>query len=70
MVRKRTKSERLRDKMPDRETRFERLRDKVSKGEARFRKKNQHLDNYMGIKYSWAQRCYTDDVNKYHKIGI
>ena len=30
-VRKRTKSERLRDNVPERETRFERLRDKVSK---------------------------------------
>ena len=31
MVKKRTKSERLRDKIPDGETRFERLRDKLSK---------------------------------------
>ena len=31
IVRKRTKSERLRDNMSERETRFERLRDKVSK---------------------------------------
>ena len=52
MVRKRTKNERLRDKIPDRETRFERLRLKLSKREARFRKRNQHMDNYMGNRYS------------------
>ena len=36
MVEKRTKGERLRDNMPDRETRCKGLRDKVSKREAMF----------------------------------
>ena len=40
MVGRSTKSERLRDKMPDIETRVDRLRDNMSKREARFRKGN------------------------------
>ena len=68
MVRKRTKSARLRDNILDREARFERLRDNMSKIEARFRKGNQHLDNHMGNKSSCTQGFYTDDVNKNQKI--
>ena len=50
MERKRTKIERLRDKMSERETRFfERSRHNMSKEEARFLKRNQHVDNYMGL---------------------
>ena len=30
-------------------------------------KVNQHLHNYMGIKYSCAQGCHTNDVSKNQK---
>ena len=68
MVRKRTKTARLRDKMSERVTKFDGLGDIMSKGEARFGKGNQHVDNCIGNKCSCVQLGYAIDVIAMQKV--
>ena len=42
---------------------FDRIVDNLSKMEATCLKVNQHLHSYMGLKYSCAQECHTDDIS-------
>ena len=47
---------------------FDRIVDNLSKMETTYLKLKQHLHNYMGLKYSCAQGCHTDNVSKNQEI--
>ena len=52
------------------EATLDRIVDNLSKMEATCLKGNQHLDNYMGLKYSCAQGSHTDVVSKNQEITV